>query len=79
VIIAAIVRLLPEINEVPEGFSAVVLWRFRLASIGTQLVLWTALGVLFGLLTERRLRKDFTGAGEAEWSPLVSKGPEPSS
>ena len=46
---------LPDINEVPERFSAVVLWRFRMASLGIHVVLWTTLGLLFGLLTERSL------------------------
>jgi hypothetical protein len=56
-IISAAILLLPDINEVPEAFSAVVLWRFRLASIGTQIILWTTLGLLFGALTERSLNK----------------------
>jgi predicted cobalt transporter CbtA len=55
-IIATAILLLPDINEVPEAFSAVVLWHFRLASIGTQAVLWATLGLLFGALTERSLR-----------------------
>jgi predicted cobalt transporter CbtA len=45
--------VLPEINEVPEHFSAVVLWRFRVAALGMQLVLWAVIGLLFGVLTER--------------------------
>jgi Probable cobalt transporter subunit (CbtA) len=45
--------LLPEINEVPEGFSAVLLWRFRLASLGLQGVIWTTTGLLLGFLAER--------------------------
>ncbi len=48
--------LLPAVDEVPEGFPATLLWEFRLASLGTQLVFWTALGVLFGLLAERAAR-----------------------
>jgi hypothetical protein len=56
--VSAAILLLPDINEVPEAFSAVVLWRFRLASIGTQIILWTTLGVLFGTLTERSLSKN---------------------
>ncbi|GAA2221015.1 CbtA family protein [Micromonospora olivasterospora] len=44
------------ITEVPDGFPALVLWKFRLASLGTQLVTWTTLGLLFGALTERSLR-----------------------
>lgn len=39
--------ILPSINEVPADFPATLLWKFRLASIGTQAVLWTLLG--FGL------------------------------
>src|SRR5437764_909537 len=46
---------LPAVNEVPKDFPAVVLWRFRLASLGTQAVLWAALGLVFGALTERSL------------------------
>ena len=44
---------LPTINEVPNAFPAVVLWRFRVASIGAQLIMWGTLGVLFGSLTGR--------------------------
>jgi hypothetical protein len=46
---------LPAVNEVPGDFPAVVLWRFRIASLGTQAVLWATLGLLFGALTERSL------------------------
>ena len=53
VIIALTQYTLPEINEVPEHFSAVVLWHFRVASPGIHLVLWTTIGLLFGALTER--------------------------
>ena len=31
--------------------------RFRIASLGTQLVVWTTFGLLFGALTERSLRR----------------------
>ena len=48
--------LLPVINEVPETFPADLLWSFRIASLGTQLVLWIAIGLVFGALTERALR-----------------------
>jgi predicted cobalt transporter CbtA len=47
---------LPGVDEVPADFPATVLWRFRLASLGTQLVAWTTLGVLFGAWTQRSLR-----------------------
>ena len=52
-LIAIVQFALPDVNEVPRQFSAVVLWRFRLAALGLQFVLWTALGLLFGALTER--------------------------
>jgi hypothetical protein len=47
--------LLPPINEAPEQFPAMVLWNFRIASLGTQFVMWTTLGLLFGALVQRRL------------------------
>jgi hypothetical protein len=53
VIVGAASAILPAVNEVPADFSAVVLWRFRVASLGTQIVLWTTLGLLFGALSER--------------------------
>jgi hypothetical protein len=53
VVLAVAYLLLPSINEVPEGFPATVLWKFRLASLGTQAVLWAGMGLLFGYLTER--------------------------
>ena len=53
VVITIAEYVLPEINEVPEQFAAVVLWRFRVASLGIHVVLWTTIGLLFGALTER--------------------------
>lgn len=41
----------------PGGFPAGLLWNFRLSSLGTQVVLWTGLGVVFGALCERANRK----------------------
>jgi predicted cobalt transporter CbtA len=48
VAVAAAQALLPSLNETPAAFPATVLWDFRVASLGTQLVLWAALGLLFG-------------------------------
>ena len=53
VLVAIAGILLPAINEVPQEFPAVVLWKFRVASIGAQLIMWATLGLLFGTLTER--------------------------
>jgi predicted cobalt transporter CbtA len=47
------VVLLPQVDEVPAGFPATLLWDFRVASLGTQIVLWAALGLGFALLAER--------------------------
>ena len=51
--------MLRPISEVPSEFSAEVLWRFRLASLGIETVLWTTLGLTFGVVAERHL----AGAG----------------
>src|SRR6266508_3574354 len=56
-VVAVAGLVLPRIDEVAGDFPATVLWRFRLASVGTQLVLWTTFGLLFGALTERSLRR----------------------
>jgi predicted cobalt transporter CbtA len=48
--------LLPAINEVPEAFPAVVLWKFRIASAGAQLIMWTTIGLVFGAVMERTAR-----------------------
>ena len=45
--------LLPAVNEVPDGFPAVVLWEFRMAALGAQLIMWATLGLLFGALSQR--------------------------
>jgi putative cobalt transporter subunit CbtA len=55
VIVGVAQYALPAINEVPESFSADVLWQFRLAAFGIQFVLWATIGLLFGVLAERSL------------------------
>ena len=52
---------MPPLNEVPEGFPAVVLWQFRMASLGAQAIMWTVLGLGFGAWVER----DFAQAKQA--------------
>jgi predicted cobalt transporter CbtA len=58
-VIVIVQNVLPEINEVPEKNSAVFLWRFRVAALGIQVVLWTSIGLLFGVLTERSFTERF--------------------
>jgi hypothetical protein len=47
--------LFPDMNEVPNQFRAVVLWRFRIVSVGIQAILWSTLGLCFGMVAERIL------------------------
>ncbi|MGL6019289.1 MAG: CbtA family protein [Gibbsiella quercinecans] len=54
-LLLAACALLPAINDVPETFSADLLWRFRLSSIGINFVLWAGIGVMFGALAENML------------------------
>ncbi|QFG25287.1 CbtA family protein [Actinomadura sp. WMMB 499] len=68
VLIAVANRLTPDPDALPDGFPATVLWDFRIASLGIQLALWTTLGVVFGLLSERALAR--------RTAPAAS-GPEP--
>lgn len=53
--ISVIGLALPTVNEVPAQFPATVLWNFRLASLGAQLLLYTVVGIGFGRATERVL------------------------
>jgi predicted cobalt transporter CbtA len=46
-------HFMPHIDEVPVGFPASLLWRFRVAGLEMQAVMWATMGVLFGWLTER--------------------------
>jgi predicted cobalt transporter CbtA len=62
VFLGIVVAVLPTVNEVPEGFPAVTLWQFRLASLGTQFTTWATIGLLFGGLTERSLNRETTKA-----------------
>ncbi|MFL6122492.1 CbtA family protein [Actinophytocola sp.] len=53
VAVAVAGALLPDFDEVPHDFPAQTLWDFRLASLGTQVVLWAAVGVAFAALLAR--------------------------
>lgn len=68
VAISVIMLVLPSVNETPAEFSATVLYEFRLAAVGNQVVLWATLGLLFGWLTERSLRRTQT-------APLTAAAP----
>lgn len=55
VAVAVIFAALPPITEMPEGFSPLVIWDFRVSSIGIHLILWAVIGLGFGALAERLL------------------------
>jgi Probable cobalt transporter subunit (CbtA) len=67
VAITGVMVLLPTVDETPQplrdaagaiiypGFPADVLYEFRLLSLGTQLVLWTTIGLVFATLAGRLL------------------------
>lgn len=57
VTVAVAYVVLPTIDEVPEGFPASLLWQFRLASFGTQAVLWTLLGLAYAAVLDRPRRR----------------------
>lgn len=46
---------MPSFEETPAGFASPVIWHFRLATLGTQAVLWITLGLGFGAVAERAL------------------------
>ena len=65
--IAIVMLILPTIDETPgplrdnagnmvyEGFPADDLYQFRLYSLGTQVVMWTTIGLVFAVLAARLL------------------------
>jgi hypothetical protein len=53
VVVGVAQLILPAVHETPAGFPADVLYRFRLASLGTVATLWLALGLGFGAAAER--------------------------
>ena len=69
--------LLPGINEVPQEampgvvdavtdagvtFPPSVLWNFRVASLGIQVVMWTTIALVFGPLAQRLLDRTSASA-----------------
>jgi predicted cobalt transporter CbtA len=52
-IVGVVSHFLPEVDEVPAGFPVTLMWKFRVAALEIQAVLWGTLGLGFGWLTER--------------------------
>jgi predicted cobalt transporter CbtA len=53
VVVAGVGLAFPDVNEVPEGFPADLLWNFRMASLGAQAIMWATLGFVFGVFAKR--------------------------
>lgn len=51
---------LPGVQEIPPDFPAPLIWEFRLSSLGTQAVLWAALGIGFGIASHRAATRRLT-------------------
>jgi len=73
VIVAIVQALLPRIDEVPADFPAQLLWQFRLASLGIQGLLWATIGLAFGWMADRLIRRR-TATASAPRSPPSTKG-----
>jgi Probable cobalt transporter subunit (CbtA) len=52
---AAIPRVVGAVTDAGATFPPVVLWNFRIASIGVQIVTWTIIALVFGVAAERVL------------------------
>ena len=88
VAIAVVMLILPTIDETPgplrdnagtiiyEGFPADDLYQFRLFSLGTQVVMWATIGLVFAALASRLLdekrRETYPGVSEVVRLTLVS-------
>jgi len=56
VVVSVVAHFLPVVDEVPAGFPVTLMWKFRVAALEIQAVLWGTLGLGFGWLTERESR-----------------------
>jgi len=70
--------LMPGLDETPQGFSATVIYNFRVATLGTHAVLYATLGLAFGALAERWISQVRpAGAGTYRTSSLSARAPQP--
>jgi predicted cobalt transporter CbtA len=53
VVITLISHFLPEFDEVPVGFPVTLMWKFRVAALEMQMLMWSVLGFFFGWLVDR--------------------------
>lgn len=67
VLVVAAALLLPAVNEVPAAFPAVVLWNFRMASLGAQVIMWTTLALAFGAAAQNAIAGGSLDAGRSRY------------
>lgn len=67
VVMVVVAVLLPGYDEVPAGFPATVLYDFRIASLLTQLTLWSVLGVVLATFVGR-----LTGSARSVGTPTLT-------
>ena len=72
--VAVVMLILPTIDETPGplrddagniifgGFPADDLYEFRLFSLGTQVVMWTTIGLVFAALVSRLMEEPNSGS-----------------
>jgi predicted cobalt transporter CbtA len=67
IVMVVVAVLLPGYDEVPAGFPATVLYDFRIASLLTQLTLWSVLGVVLATFVGR-----LTGSAHSVGTPTLT-------
>jgi predicted cobalt transporter CbtA len=59
---------LPTYHDIPADFPATTLYEFRLASVGTQLIMWASIGLVFAAAAQRVM------TGKPIWSSVTGRG-----
>ncbi|MBA3251884.1 MAG: CbtA family protein [Geodermatophilaceae bacterium] len=67
--ITVVLLVLPTVSQPPADFPATVLYEFRLASVGNQVVLWATIGLVFGVFTARALPRSRAASVDSEVAP----------
>jgi predicted cobalt transporter CbtA len=55
VVITVVSHFLRGFDEAPVGFSVTLMWKFRVAALEMQMLLWSVLGFFIGWLANRSL------------------------
>jgi len=53
IVTAMVANVLPEFDEVPSGFPGTLMWKFRIAALKMQVLMWSVLGSFFGGVVNR--------------------------